>query len=226
MATCAWRQQLEAQGGRRIPLPDPNAEDPWAAPGVNFAGPGWRGAFRMRPSSHFDLAAKLHDLAFVLNDLSIRFTTEDREQPSLSQKAKADRIFRIMTQFGRRIERGPDPAAFLYRNAADSFFDGDDLSVFRSGDGFRNPLREPDTIAYLNDPSSSLTIPYTALTGARPTRQVRSARRGETRDEADYMTEVPMDRSPGFWAWFQQTYAPVLDQILEIHDGSGSAACN
>jgi hypothetical protein len=229
MTSCAWREQLQAPGGRRIPLPGANETDGFAAPGMNFSGPGWRGEFRMRPTTLFDFVSKIHDLTFVLNDVSIEFSVGTRAQPSLSLKAKADAMFRIMTDFSRGIERGSDPAAFIYRNIAGTFFDGDDRGVFRSGDGFRNPLLEPETLAFLGDPNSSLTIPYSFLPeGQRPTRQVRrSTGRGQTymATVEEYMTAVPMDQQPGFWAWFRETYAPVLGQVLEISSQLGTAAC-
>lgn len=229
MASCEWRERLEIGATPRIGLPGPHQEDGWAAPGVNFAGPGWRGEYRMRPTSLFDLAAKIHDLAFVLNDLEIEFDLDERPQPSLSLKAKADAIFRIMTDFSRGIESGPDPAAFLYRNLAGTFFDGDDPSVFRAGDGFRNPLIEPQTRAYLDDPARSLTIPYSMIPrGQRPTRELRlPPHRGESRTEqvANYMQEVEIDRRPGFLSWFRQVYAPVYGQIMSIGAGAGSGGC-
>ncbi|MCA9652815.1 MAG: hypothetical protein KC501_23050 [Myxococcales bacterium] len=229
MSSCEWRTRLESGAHDRIPLPASDATDGWAAPGVNFAGPGWRGQFRTRPSSYFDLAAKIHDLCFVLNDLEIEFSLGTRPQPSLSQKAKADAIFRIMADFGRRLEPGADPAAFIYRNIASSFFDGDDTSVFRANDGFRNPLVEPETRAYLNDPQRSLTIPYTAIArDGRPTRQVRvSTGRGGHRNvqREDYLTQVPMDDNPGFLEWFQQAYAPIYGQLVGIRSDTGESSC-
>lgn len=53
--------------GERIgDWPDSSAEDGWAFAGdMNYPGPGWSGTFRTRPTTKFDLVAKIHDLHYA-----------------------------------------------------------------------------------------------------------------------------------------------------------------
>ncbi|MEM7525166.1 MAG: hypothetical protein AAF360_15700, partial [Pseudomonadota bacterium] len=53
-------------------LPHPDTTDPgYVLPFHNFPGKGWRATIRRRPANMVDLAAKLHDLHYVVNDVHI-----------------------------------------------------------------------------------------------------------------------------------------------------------
>lgn len=218
----------------RVPLPRPTDCEGLSAPGVNFAGPGWRGKFRTRPTTLFDLAAKIHDLAYHLNRVSFGASIVDGALDAAglptnsetlrikSRKAKADAIFRRMTTFSRTITSGFDVPARLYGSLANMMFHGADDSQFKRGDGFRNPLLESEVMAFLNDPTKSLTIPYDQL--PRYQRTIRTEKRYShlhgmpvsTVIYPDYSMATRMDRNPGFRAWFERIYAPILPSIRGI----------
>ncbi|MEM9782359.1 MAG: peptidoglycan-binding domain-containing protein [Pseudomonadota bacterium] len=192
-------------------MPHPEEREGTAAPGMNFAGKGWSGAYRTRPTCTFDFAAKLHDLYYAVNDLS--FSLLKPVDPVIaSKRARADMIFHIMNDHC--------PA-----QGAAAAYDWVSRSIFRpqsdivEGDGFINVMAEPQYLMRLNRPHDYLMIPYNALPRAqRPVvERVETGNWGTQRiEEPDYLVPVAYDTAPGFIAWYDATYGPVTERIRRM----------
>lgn len=157
----------------------------FAFPGeTNFAGPNWSRSitYRMRPQNDFDLAAKLHDLCYILNDIDVapvttaawqgfkksgtltgatlaasEFRHETMGPVANSRAAKADELFRLIVDASpRRTNKVVDWASKLLFVQKGQF----DL---RPDDGFINPLVDEGWRAYLNQPGNILMIPFDAV---------------------------------------------------------------
>lgn len=192
-------------------MPKPDETDGWAFAGdVNFAGPGWSGPFRTRPRNHFDFASKLHDLAYCVNDLEIKMNPFFKRDPiSLSRKAKADSIFRLMNR-----HTGTSGFSIKLLNwGANLIFDGKDQDDFVAGDGFINPLTHSSVVFLLSDPAAYLMIPYERL----PRHLQPKTRKGKP----DYMTATRYDHSPGWVSWAKTAYAKVWNDLAAITDAAG-----
>ncbi|MCC5844082.1 MAG: hypothetical protein JJU05_07515 [Verrucomicrobia bacterium] len=100
----------------------------------NFAGPGASVAFFARPACLFDLIAKIHDFAYEINGLT--FDGRSRPEAVWSRLAKADWIFQKMLD--------STGSTGLHMWLADRFSEclfRADPALFRSGDGFINPIK-------------------------------------------------------------------------------------
>lgn len=173
------------------------------SPTYNFPGVGFRGMFRMRPRTKYDLHAKIHDLTFKVNglsiDLSLRKKADVRSPLAQSRKAKADFIFRRLNTFS-----GDWSTASL-------FFDGDSAKEFVAGDGFINPITFPTIYTKLCNPRYSLTIPLNCL----PENETKNLSK-----EKKYYTAVNYDYKVGFDKWLKGNYAQVW-AILSIGSDTG-----
>lgn len=170
----SWTDYLgNARQGKWI---EPGDDEGWSIVGTGqFPGPGWSGEFRGRPATLFDFTAKLHDLNYALNDIEfgVLSGTVGHGVPfvrgrgkALSRKAKADFIFRKMTEVGTG---GGSWVGFVNWAARAVFYD--DPKYFCKGDDFANALLQPET-PRLSKPEEYLMIPYSHLKEPRPTVQV------------------------------------------------------
>lgn len=183
-----------------------NETDGWALPGVNFAGPGYRGTFMMRPRDMFDLASKLHDLAFQLNALQVYFKPKKgsklREPKAQSRKAKADYVFREMNKHAG--------VSGFYWWSSRQIFDGENRKEFLAGDGYLNPLVLPHVWTKLCNPAVTLMIPFDHL----PKDQRPSGSR-------KYYTKVAYDTNPGFARFFRKHFGAIWGK-LSVDGNTGS----
>ncbi len=199
---------------------------------MNFPGAGWSGSFRTRPTTLFDMAAKIHDLHYELNDLLFgksKVSSTIEKAYEISRKAKADYIFTMMNKFHWEGGRWSGTLNFLSRVV---FYD--DPKYFCKGDDFANFLTEHDS-SKINDPDYTLMIPYSQLSSEPIRSFVReypipaTSHGGGKRTRrmsiefADYWTEVPEDRHPGFVTWMSQTMGDVYSRILKIDDQTDSS---
>ena len=239
-------------GAKKGHWPTNNEEDGWAFLGnMNFPGPGWSGTFKTRPTTLFDLAAKIHDLHYTLNGSEfglifrnglghilpqwsrLHFRTKS---PSLSRQAKADYIFRKMNEAKWDAGRWSGTLNYLSRRV---FFD--DPKYFCKGDGFINFL-EAEKASELNDPSEFLMIPYSQLSTQPVIEETYIYRRHHgpvfskgavgggsqtkeirTRTIPDYSSIVPEDYTPGFFAWAEKTYGNTWSRIRSITQDTDSS---
>ncbi|TYC68278.1 hypothetical protein FMN63_11385 [Stappia sp. BW2] len=198
--------------GKPLPaLPAPEATEGLAAPFMNFAGPGYRSNFRIRPQNLFDFAAKIHDMTYHINNLSFSESYENQPQKR-SQRAKADKIFHIMND-AVKIKI----ISSLYRGIAKAIFEDEDKII--AEDGFINVLKQPEYIIKLSKPSEYLMIPFESL----PTNQRRytiTEQMGKyvthKIKKPDYQTAVDYDFKPGFLSWASSIYGVVLSSVKQI----------
>lgn len=172
-----------------------------AAPGVNFAGPGFRHTFAMRPADLFDFAGKIHDLAYQMNGVNLM----GGDPKHRSRRAKADYIFRQMNAHAGVSGAGSG----VYNRIAGVFFNGGDRTEFLAGDGFVNPLTNAPVMDKLNNPTKYLMIPHSVLpAGQRP----EGAKK--------FYLIRPFDYKPGFVKWFEGRYATALPKLrIGSHTG-------
>lgn len=197
-------------------LPCPRKKDGWALAGNHhFPGPGWSGEFRTRPTNLFDLAAKLHDLAFELNGLQVNLTGA-RSAILQSRKERADMMFRLMNRHAQVIG--------LWNFGSKLIFDGLDRKKFLADDGYVSVLH-PTYLAQLSNPADYLMIPYSRLPGnQRPVVVTpRPASRATTQaflavetSHPDYSKEVPFDRQRPFQHWLQTEYQAVWSDLISL----------
>ncbi len=155
-----------------------------AFPGAtNFAGPNWSRSvtYRMRPQNDFDLAAKLHDLCYILNDIDVMPVVEQvwkgiKKSKSLSggleagreyrrqmnpfdssKAAKADQVFRLI------VESSPHKTNSITNWGSKKLFIKSGEIPYRADDGFINPLVDPGWRDYLNNPGNILMIPFDSV---------------------------------------------------------------
>jgi hypothetical protein len=187
-------------------MPQPDAREGSALSGYNFAGPGWNGPFRTRPTNAFDFASKIHDLCYCINGLSGGWMpiSDPREK---SRKAKADRIFRLLTS----VHHGSDFFSGVLFPFSQATFLGKDESDFRRHDGFVNPLVDTGIRTRLAAPQSYLMIPYDALP-ARPLLP---------NGDHNFQAATPFDVTPGWYGWASRAYQPVWPQLLGITANRG-----
>jgi hypothetical protein len=200
---------------------------PWKQDGVavdgNFAGPGWNGEFRTRPKDDHDLAAKLHDAAYELNELNVMFTTSAdaarrRGKEKQSRKAKADKMYRAMTNLAQ--EKGYSQR-YLVDLVARAIFDGVADKEYDHDDGYVNVLH-PEWLSQLANPDCYLMIPYSALKdGPRlPKREPSMVKRGQQATvlpaEEDYLAAATEDSNPGFIAWIRNRYDDVWNDLQNL----------
>ena len=233
--------------GERIgQWPSSSETDGWAFLGnMNFPGPGWSGSFRIRPTTQFDLAAKIHDLHYALNGLSFsakqnitgRFNPQKAhgsatgKSAELSRKAKSDYIFKMMNKVHWEGGRWSGTLNFLSRQV---FYD--DPQYFCRGDDFANFLLQPESWQ-LNDPEFLLMIPYSQLK-FKPTKSltqsisfpIGGSKGGDSSRTLtkeimvpDYYSETSEDRMPGFIMWAKQNLGETIQRILMITDQTDSS---
>jgi RHS repeat-associated protein len=228
----SWTDYLgNARQGKWI---EPRDDEGWSIVGTGqFPGPGWSGEFRGRPATLFDFTAKLHDLNYALNgiEFGVLSGTVGHGVPvvrgrgkALSRKAKADFIFRKMTEVGTG---GGSWVGFVNWAARAVFYD--DPKYFCKGDDFANALLQPET-PRLSKPEEYLMIPYSHLKEPRPTVQVVKHWKGipehpvtKTFEYPNYMEIANDDRHPGWWAWSESVYGGTWQKIQEITNETDSS---
>jgi hypothetical protein len=212
----------EASGRRVIPgMPDPDRFEGAAFPGHNFAGPGYYGPFRFRPRNVFDLAAKIHDLCYLLNDIDFSLGRE-KDSFTQSRKAKSDYLFRAIAEHNAARPL----TSHVLEALASVAFDGKSTSEFLKDDGFVNPLVEPSVLALLCDPHRYLMIPYDHLRGDQQKKETTWETRitlGFLKSSyrvyaGDWDLMVAYDREPGFMKWFQLHFRSVMCRLHTTSD--------
>ena len=220
----------EARQGHWI---EPGEKDGWLIVGTGrFPGPGWSGEFRGRPATLFDFAAKLHDLNYVLNAIKFGVVsgTIGHGVPflrgcskALSRKAKADFIFRKMTEVGRG---GGAWVGFINWAARAVFYD--DPKYFRKDDGFANALLQPET-SRLANPDEYFMIPFSHLkaprfaTVAKSRKRIPNYPKSKVSSFPNYMERSADDINPGWWAWAESVYGKTWRKIQGITDETDSS---
>lgn len=178
-----------------------------------FAGPGWSGVFRARPSTPFDLSAKIHDIHYAANRINFwevlrirgRRVHDESARDLLSRAAKADYLFMIMNDLVRPWQ----PGAEALNYGARVFFIGDQIASFaRRKDGFVNVLLDTDLMSELNDPEKYLMIPESEIPRISAVPGPRTS---------DPLRENPIDRHPGFSVWFRARYGSIWKQIESVN---------
>ena len=157
----------------------------FALPGAgNFPGPGWGNNVtpKTRPVDMWDLAGKIHDFNYHINDLSwglgnALMNLSDGWK-TRSRKAKSDYIFRKMT-FGQH----QDPWTIMWGVGANISFDGATPANFRKNDCFDNALVRKE----LDNENKYLMIPYIKLSAPKSNGQ--------------YNNIHAMDINPGWKNW-------------------------
>ena len=199
-------------------IPEPDWKEPQAML-FNWAGPGWDGPAKTRPVNLFDFAAKLHDFAYEANGLSFKLRKKPDCKYTRSRMAKADFIFRRMTQNCRFDGVGVEIGEWF----AGQLFQGrDPATEFVSGDGFHNVLRDNR----LNNPENYLVLPFRALTASE--RRRLTHRPGIAEDywntpTVDYLTRVASDgdtESPGWRTWVPGQVRD-WDRLMKITSRTG-----
>ena len=110
--------------------------DGWAAPGMNFAGAGFRYNLGARPRGEWDFNAKIHDLHYYANVLSFGGVPQDPSERSRLEKA--DYIFRQLDPVtNHRI------SAKIYGLVSNNIFLGKDRNHFLKDDNFYNVIEHP-----------------------------------------------------------------------------------
>ena len=212
---------------------------------MNFPGKGWSGEFRTRPTTMFDLAAKIHDLHYLINAIEFGSfaNTVGHVAPQwshgqlrgksaeLSRKAKSDYIFTMMNKLHWEGGFWSGTLNFLSRRV---FYD--DPKYFCKGDDFANFLLEPEAWQ-LDDPEQFLMIPYSKLATQPKRNRVRTTThsvggakgvgrtitRSVVEVVADYLAEAPEDRNPGFRAWMQCQMSDIYNRVIHITDQTDSS---
>lgn len=176
-------------------IPEPGWREGYAIPTLNWAGAGWRDIGKTRPVNDFDFAAKLHDFAYEANGLAFDIKDAPGDPLERSRMAKADYIFRRMTDNCRLNGLVVDLGELF----AERFFLGEDKSDFRQDDEYRNVLGDPR----LDNPDDYLIIPFTALPRRDRWRLCRWPRRfwkfWVPTESVDYNRTLPRDRRAGGW---------------------------
>lgn len=194
--------------GCPLKIPTASERDGWAFWGLNFSGPGWRNEFRMRPRNSFDFVSKIHDLGYVINNLSIKVALSGKIDDKYKSKlAKIDRIFKILNEYA-----GVRGAWLKLLNwGSKQIFKGKDTSEFLVGDGFINPLLNQCVLEQNFNISANLWIPYDHL----PNPPKRAG------GKPDYFAAVEYDLNPGWEAWARGKYGSAWNEVLRITDQTG-----
>lgn len=135
-----------------MPLPSPYDTDGFALPGCRWAGPGWDGPALTRPVDEFDFAAKLHDLGYVVNDVTWD-ADYARDPMRASRRSKLNDMF--LTHI--KATRTSNLMSWLYKWKAWWVLKVD-KRLHREDDGFRNVLQDPElALPYLMIPFQVLS---------------------------------------------------------------------